>query len=246
LVEYRVSGAAVFFMANGDTLRYPLALPDEFTRIVEQIKDHLGGQGSKEWDDLVADVNSNLSAAISLWNEVRKALAVAARKAGLFAASAPLGEVADTYWPELFVASIWQEPAYYDEKKVHSWEKLDIVETEFTLNNSHSFDSFRAWIFADSNMIRGQSKKSVEDMKEAWQNEATRAEPSLRKLMAERVRIDEAARKFQVLLGNLESEYVRTSALSGVCSICKPWLDELNSSPISSSPEVLGGQTTPN
>jgi hypothetical protein len=243
LVEHRVSGAAFFFMANGQHILQPLILPGEFASLVESVKAHLGDEGWKKWEDLVAEMNSNLSAAVSLWNEIGERLGATARKVGLFSASTPMEPLVDRYWPELFIASIWQEPEYYEGKKVHSWESAIIVEDEVTLFNSHQFDTFQTWIFANSNMVRSQSKHAVETMKKAWESEGTRVDPILRKLRADQVRIEESAREFQGLLGSLQSEYTRTSRLQGACATCNPWIDELNSSPPSPSTGTMGSQT---
>ncbi|MDA4122169.1 MAG: hypothetical protein OK456_03190 [Thaumarchaeota archaeon] len=245
LVEHRVSGAALFFMANGETILSPLVLPDDFSKLTGSIKGHVGDERWKAWESLVADVNSNLTAAVSLWKEIGDRVATAGREVGLFATTNPMEPFPDTYWPELFMGSIWREPQYYDEKKAHSWEKVEIVEDQFFLSTGHMSEQIPTWIFDRSPMVKSQSKQSVEAMKKAWESEATRADPGLRKLMAERDRIDGSSREFQALLNNLQSEYAKTSRLSGACSICKPWLDELGTAQDLSSSGATGGQTAP-
>ncbi len=245
LVEHRVCGAALFFLANGQTILTPLVLPDDFSKLAPSIKDHIGDERWTGWESLVADVNSNLSEAVSLWKEIGERVAAAGSEVGLFATTNPMEPLPDTYWPELFMGSIWLEPQYYDEKKVHSWEKADVVEDLFFQSTGHMTEQVPTWIFDRSPMIRSQSKQSVEAMKRAWESEATSVGPDLRKLASERDRIDAKAKEFQALLSNLQSEYVRTSRLPGVCSTCRPRLDELGL-PQSSSPSgAQGAQTTP-
>lgn len=240
LVEHRVSGAALFFMSNGQTVLNPLVLPKDFARLAEPIKAHLGAENWKAWEGITRGVDSNLTAAVSLWGEIAATLATAARGLGLFGVSSPNDPIiVDRYWPELFIASIWHEPEYYEQKKAHSWESATIIEDPVTVSNSHQFDSFRTWIFAASNMVRSQSERSVEAMKKVWADEAARAEPLLRNLWAERARVEEETKAFQGVLRRFKSEYSQTSRVPGECSVCRPWLDQLNSPAVAPSSGAL-------
>jgi len=231
LIEYRLPGAAAFYMANEQTLLHPLVLPEQLEGLQGAIRGHLGAENWKRWETLMSDVNANLAAVAALWKEIGDMLAPTARRAGLFAQSGPTDPMVDTYWPEMFVNSIWREPEYYEEKKVHSWESAKIVEEAYTIPMRHTLDNVQTWIFENTNMVRSQNKEPAEMMRRAWEEEATRVEPIKKKLMAERARIEGSEIEFQAVLRNIESEYRRTSVLAGACPTCKPWLDELNPAP---------------
>ncbi len=235
LIEYRMPGSAAFYMANEQIIRSPLVLPVESENLREGLKGHLGVENWKTWENLMTEVNAHLDAVVAFWKEIEEMLARAARAAGLFAQSRPTEAVVDTYWPELFVNYIWREPEYFEEKKAHSWESVPIVEEQVQITMQHGFDIVNTFAFAGTNLVRSQSRESVEKMKKAWEEEAMRAEPIKKGLMAERARIEGNAKGFQAGLLNLVADYARTSELPGVCPTCRPWLDELNPSPRSIS-----------
>jgi hypothetical protein len=230
LIEYRLPGAAAFYMANDQVLVHPLVFPKELERLQEGMRGHLGAENWKRWETLLAEVNSNLALVVALWKEIGERMAAAARRAGLFA-HIPTEPMVDTYWPELFVDAIWREPEYYLEKKIHSWESATIGEEYFAITLRHTLDTVQTWVFANSNMVRSQNKEPAEMMKNAWEEEAIRVEPIKKELMAERARIEANAKEFQSLLHNIEAQYARTSKLAGVCPTCAPLLAELNPSP---------------
>src|SRR5208283_2070009 len=62
LIEYRMPGAAAFYMANEQTLLNPLALPAELENHKEGLKGHVGAENWKRWETLTVEVNSHLNA----------------------------------------------------------------------------------------------------------------------------------------------------------------------------------------
>jgi hypothetical protein len=221
-------GAAVYLYANGQMVVRRPALPEGMGDHREELADHLGAENWKRWETLASDENAQLDAVVALWNEIGDRMAAAARRAGFFPSSQPMSDMPDTYWPELFIASILREPESFAAKKVHSWDSVKIVEENIQLPMStlrHSPESIHVWVFESSDMIRSQSPEALRAFMRAWEEEALRVGPRIMELSTERARIEMSAREFRSLLHGLETEYERTMRLPGVCPICMPQPD---------------------
>jgi hypothetical protein len=184
----------------------------------------------------VAEVNSHLDSVVSLWREIGERMGQAAREAGLFATSQPLGDFADTYWPEQVVAAIWHEREAFAKRMIHTWDSVRIVEEDRVLPMSslrHSPESVHTFVLESSDMVRSQNLGSLRAFLESWEREALRVDSRIADLASERSRIEARANEFRGLLETLRSNYSLTSRLSGECPTCRPWLGELNQSGVS-------------
>jgi hypothetical protein len=236
LVEYTMPAAAVYLYANGEIVIHRLALPDDLAIHREELKGHLGAERWKQWEVLIAEVGDHQDAAVGLWNEVGGRMEIAARQAGLFASSKPTQDPPDAYWPELFMASILQEPEVFAQKRVHGWDAVKVVEENYHVPSKHERDAVHTWVFESSNMVRSQSLESLRMFMKSWRDEALRAEPKIVGLSSERARIETNAKEFQKMLRDLQEEYVRAAKLSGACPTCKPMLESLGLTQQSSAP----------
>jgi hypothetical protein len=231
VIEYRMPGAAAYYMGDGEIIGSPLALPQELGGLDESIKGHLGASKWERWEVLRTAMNSHFDAVTKFWKEIEDSLAPHARRAGLIPSNTPADAPVDTYWPASFVSAIWKEREYYDANKVHSWDAVTIAMGEAVISMRHTLDTVQTFTFAGTNMLRSQSREPLEMMRQAWEDEYSRAEPIERELASERAKIEEEVTEFQKQLRHTLLVYKESPVLPGTCAMCQPWLDELTRAP---------------
>lgn len=223
LIEYKLPSSALYYYANGEIVRHYLTLPLALQRRKDELRGHVGEENWKRWEALVADSNSHLDRVVELWGEIGSKIGEAARRAGLVPWSGPNYDFGDLYWPEQFVASIWNEDERFTEKKLHSWDAVKIVEETIQLpmgNLRHSAETIHAYVFESSDMVRSQSLEPLKAFIEDWKMTAATATPKIEALSIARARIDATAQDLQAKLRGLAEGYTRSSKLEGSCPSC--------------------------
>lgn len=227
-IEYRVTGGVAYYYNEGKTVVLPLALPEELEPVEDRLRSHLGPENWLTWEGLVRDANAHLEAVTQEWRRILDELDVAAREIGL----APYEKLAerplDIYWPSRFLEAIWQDIGYYDKNRAHLWERTKVVGGVTPISMRHTEDTVNTWAFADLPWVLTQSKDAADMMLRAWEKEAMRAEPRIWELLQQRSRIENRTGEFIAVLRRTEMEYSGYhKALPFSCSVCKPWVDEL-------------------
>jgi hypothetical protein len=227
-IEYRVTGGVAYYYNEGKTALLPLALPKELEPVEAQLRSHLGPENWLVWEELARDTNAHLESVTQEWRRILEELGVAAHDIGL----APYEKLAerplDIYWPSRFLEAIWEDIGYYDKNRAHLWERTKVVGGVTPISMRHTEDTVNTWAFADLPWVLTQSKDAAEMMLRAWEKEAMRAEPRVWGLLQQRSRIESRAGEFIAVLRRTEMEYSGYhKALPFPCSVCKPWIDEL-------------------
>ena len=140
---------------------------------------------------------------MEVWKEIESSIATQARRAGLFPSNTPADAPVDTYWPALFVATIWRESEYHDANKVHSWEGARVVENTAVIPMRHTVDAVQTFVVAGTNLLRSQSIESAQMMKKAWEAEGKKVEPIARHLMSQRTAVLAEAAELREILRKL-------------------------------------------
>ncbi len=235
-IEYRITGGVAYYYNEGKIVLLPLALPKNLEPVEDKLRLHLGPESWLAWEELVRDTNAHLESVTQEWRRILEEIGVAADEIGL----APYEKLAerplDIYWPSRFLETIWQDIGYYDENRAHQWERTKVVEGVTPISMRHTEDTVNTWAFTDLPWVLTQSKDAADMMLRAWEKEAMRAEPRIWELLQQRSRIESRTAEFIAFLRRTEMEYNGYhKALPFPCSVCKPWIAELET-PKSSVP----------
>ncbi|MDA4114226.1 MAG: hypothetical protein OK474_09290 [Thaumarchaeota archaeon] len=228
LIEYRLSSGVSYYYNEGKTTILHLEFPSELEGMRDQIKSHLGPNWAV-WEALVRDTKSHLGAVVAEWERILEELSRRARAIGLSPYEKLFDRPLDIYWPSMFLNAVWTDIGFYETNGTHQWQTTKVVEEQTPLQRGHFQDVVQTWVFSDLPWMLTQSKEAAESMKEAWKEEALKAEPRIWDLLEERDLLQDRSRALLRGLRRAEAEvqgYGR--GLANACPVCQPLIEQLN------------------